>query len=166
MKDEQFRVLKVMSEVTHKMDLNEFAHTVKLNADEVLLYIQDLTKMELLKKSGSGYGITATGKAVLKTQTPVPAGLEFKFYTAVGQPTGASARSLKEFYETVKLIDAASLEFHLFRGDFTNWAESALKDELFAGDLEDAVRSGLKGESLREIIACAIEARYGVAALQ
>ena len=166
MKDEQFRVLKVMSEVTHKMDLNEFAHKVELNADEVLLCIQDLTKTGHLKKSGSGYGITATGKAVLKTQTPVPAGLEFKFYTAVGQPTGASARSLKEFYETVKLIDVASLEFHLFRGDFTNWAESALKNELFAGDLEDAVRSGLKGESLREIIACAIEARYGVAALQ
>jgi hypothetical protein len=166
LKDECLRVLRVMSEVTRRMDLSEFARMVELNADEVLLCMQDLAKTGHLKKSGGGYGVTDKGKAVLKTQTPVPAGLEFKFYTAVGQPTGASARSLKEFYETVKLIDAASLEFHLFRGDFTNWAESALKNELFAGDLEDAVRSGLKGESLREIIACAIEARYGVAALQ
>ena len=166
MKDEQLRVLKVMSGVTRKMDLNEFARLTALDANVTLLSIQELAKAGYLKKSGNGYGITEKGKAILKVQTPVPDGLEFKFYVAVGQPTGLSARSLKEFYEVVKTVDAVSLEFHLFRGDFTKWAESALMDELFAGDLEDAVESGLKGEGLREIIACAIEERYGAEALQ
>lgn len=165
MNDEQFRVLKVMSGVTRKMDLGEFARLTGLDANVTLLTIQDLAKAGFLKKAGSGYGITERGKAFLMVQSPVPEGLAFMFYIDIGQPMGISARSLKEFYEVVKTIDVASVEFHLFRGDFTKWAESSLMDALVAGDMEDAVKSGLKGEALRSVIACAIEARFGVEAL-
>ncbi len=41
LKDECLRVLRVMSEVTRRMDLSEFARMVELNADEVLLCMQD-----------------------------------------------------------------------------------------------------------------------------
>ena len=77
MKDEQLRVLKIMNEVTHRMDLNEFARMVELNANEALECIQDLARTGLLKKSGGGYGITEKGKAVLNAQTIVADGLEF-----------------------------------------------------------------------------------------
>src|SRR4030065_2153298 len=97
LKVEQVKVLKVMSEVTHRMDLNEFARMVELEADKALQCIQDLTKAGYLKKAGSGYGITNKGKAVLKTQSLVDDGMEFRFYLTVGQPTGNVARSLKEF---------------------------------------------------------------------
>jgi predicted transcriptional regulator len=166
LKTEQLRVLKIMSEVSHRMDLNEFARLVELNADEAFQRIQDLAKTGHLKKSGGGYGITAKGKAVLKAQSPVADGLEFRFYTEVGQPTDAVARSLREFYDAVKTIDAASLEFHVYRGDFTNWAQAVLKDEALATDLEDARQSELRSESLRKRIAWVIEKHYDAEALR
>ena len=166
MKDEQLRVLKIMNEVTHRMDLNEFARMVELNANEALECIQDLARTGLLKKSGGGYGITEKGKAVLNAQTIVANGLEFRFYTEVGQSTGASARSLKEFYETIKTIDAASLEFHLYREDFTNWVQAVIKDEVLATELENVRQSELRGESLRKRLAAAIEKRYDAEALR
>ena len=166
MKDEQLRVLKVMSEVTHRMDLNEFARMVGLTTNETTKQIQELAKTGHLKNQGTGYAITEKGKAVLKAQIPVPDGWEFKFFTAVGQPTNAVARSLKEFYETVKKIDAASLEFHLYRGDFVNWVQAAVKDEDFAGELESVRQSELTGESLRKRIAWVIEKHYDAEALR
>src|SRR3990170_4458149 len=101
LKDEEFRVLKVMSEVTHRVDLNEFARMVDLTMNEAMHCMLELAKTGHLKKSGGGYGITEKGKAVLKAQAPVADGLEFRFYTAVGQPTGAVAKSLREFYDAV-----------------------------------------------------------------
>ena len=166
MKDEELKVLKVMSEVTHRMDLNEFAHMVGLTMNEAMHCMQELAKLGHLKKVVGGYGLTEKGKAVLKAQAPVPEGLEFRFYVALGQPTNASARSLKEFYETVKTIDAASLEFHLYRGDFVNWVQAAVKDEDFAGELESVRQSELTGESLRKRIAWVIEKHYDAEALR
>ena len=166
MKSEQLRVLKVMSEVTHRMDLNEFARMVGLDANEALECIQELAKAGYLKKSGGGYGITEKGKAVLNAQTVVADGLEFRFYSAVGQSTGALARSLKEFYETIKTIDAASLEFHLYREDFTNWVQAVVKDEVLATELENVGQSELRGESLRKRIVSVIEKHYGMEAFQ
>ena len=166
LKSEQLRVLKVINEVTRKMDLNEFARMVDLDANEALECIQELARTGLLKKSGGGYGITEKGKAVLNAQTIVANGLEFRFYTEVGQSTGASARSLKEFYETIKTIDAASLEFHLYREDFTNWVQAVVKDEVLATELENVRQSELKGESLRKRLMSVIEKHYGMEALQ
>jgi predicted transcriptional regulator len=166
LKSEQLRVLKIMSEVSHRMDLNEFACLVELSADETFQCIQDLAKTGYLKKSGGGYGITEKGKAVLKAQWPVADGLEFRFSTEVEQPTGAVAKSLREFYDAVKTIDVASLEFHVYLGDFTSWARAVLKDEALAADFEDARQSELRGESLRKRIAWVIEKHYDAEALR
>ena len=166
MANEKLKVLRVMSEVTHKMDLNEFARMAGMEVNEALQCIQDLTKAGFLKKSGGGYGITEKGKNVLKAQTPVPDACEFRFHMAVGQSTGLSAKSLKEFYETVKTIGAASLEFHLYRRDFENWVQAVLKDEVFAGELEKVRHGELKGESLRKRLVAVIETRYTAEALR
>jgi predicted transcriptional regulator len=166
LKDEQLRVLRVMSEVTHRMDLNEFAHLVELNSNDALQCIQDLTKTGYLKKSGGGYGITEKGKAVLKTQSPVSNNLEFQFYMSIGQPIGAVARSPKEFYEVTKTVDAGSLEFHTRRGDFENWVMAVLKDEALASEFEGIRQSELCGEGLRKRIIYLIEKHYGIEALR
>jgi DNA-binding Lrp family transcriptional regulator len=164
-KVELLSVLQVMSEVTHRMDLTEFAKTVGLGADEALQGIQELAKTGYLKKAGGGFGITEKGKAVLKAQLPVAEGLEFRFYSGLGQPAGLSAASLREFLEVVKSVDVGVLEFHLYRGDFKSWAEGVLKDAAFAGEFEDMQVSELRGESLRKRMVFVIERRYGSDAL-
>ena len=155
-----------MSQVTHRMDLNEFSNLAELNPTEALQYIQDLTKGGYLKKSGGGYGITEKGKVILRAQTPVADGLEFQFYLAIGQPTGTVAKSIKEFYQAVKTIDTCSLEFHVSRGDFGNWIIAILKDEALASELENARQSELSGERLRKRITSVIERHYDSEALR
>ena len=166
MLDEKLKVLKVISEVTRRMDLNEFARLVGLTTNETLKQIQELTKTGHLRSTSSGYGITEKGKATLKAQIRVPEGSEFSFYVAVGQSMGLSVRSLKEFYETVKTVDAVSLEFHVYRGDFTNWLQAVVKDDVLAGELDSLSHGELKGENLREKLVALIEKRYDAEALR
>ena len=166
MLDEQLKILKVISEVTRRMDLNEFGQLVELTTNEALQQIQELTKTGHLRSSSNGYSITEKGKAALKAQVHVPKGSEFNFYTAVGQPTGLSAGSLREFYDKIKRIDSASLEFHIYRGDFKNWMQTVVKDEVLADEFESLSTQELKGENLREKIASVIESRYSVEALR
>src|SRR6267143_4184087 len=54
----------------------------------------------------------------LRTVTPDKA---FYFYREVGQPLGATAKSLGEFAAIVKGIEPASVRFHVERGDFESW---------------------------------------------
>jgi len=55
---------------------------------------------------------------LLRTVTPDKA---FYFYRGIGQPLGASSRSLSEFATVVKGIDPSSIRFHVERGDFESW---------------------------------------------
>ena len=166
MLDERLKVLKVISEVTRRMDLNEFARLVGLTTNETLKQIQELTKTGHLRSTSGGYGITEKGKATLKAQQRVPEGSEFNFYNGVGQSTGLSARTLKEFYETVKTMNVASLEFHVYRGDFKNWIQEVVKDEVLAGELDSLTQGELKNGNLREKLVALIEKRYDVEALR
>jgi DNA-binding Lrp family transcriptional regulator len=159
--EEQLKVLKVMSEVTSRIDMNTFAQMVGLNPSQTIERMRDLVNGGLIRKVGGGYGITEKGRAILKAITPVPKDTAFHFYTGVGQPTGFSAESLKDFYEIVKRVAAESLDFHLYRGDFENWIRNALKDAVLADELASMKTGMLKGEELRQKILKAIAARYG-----
>jgi DNA-binding Lrp family transcriptional regulator len=159
--EEQLKVLKVMSEVTSRIDMNTFAQMVGLNPSQTIERMQDLVNAGLIRKVGGGYGITEKGKAILKAITPVPKDTAFHFYTGVGQPTGFSAESLKDFYEIVKRVAAESLDFHLYRGDFENWIKNALKDVTLADELASLKSAVLKGEELRQKMLKAIATRYG-----
>jgi len=159
--EERLKVLKVMNEVTSRLDLNEFARMVGLNPNQTIEHMQELVKAGLVRKAGSGYGITEKGRVTLKAFTPVPRDMEFQFYTEIGQPTGFAAKSLKDFYEIVKQVAIDSLEFHLYRGDFENWLKTVLKNALFAGEFAKMRKAELKGENLRKEIIKASEARYG-----
>ena len=159
--EEQLKVLKAMSEVTSRMDMNSFAKIVDLNPSQTVERMQDLAKSGFIRKVGTGYGITEKGKAILKAITPVPKDTAFHFYTDFGQPTGFSAESLKDFYEIVKRVDTESLDFHLYRGDFENWIRNALKDLVLTDELISLKKETLKGEELRQRILMSIAKRYG-----
>ena len=159
--EEQLKVLKVMNEVTGRMDMNAFAQLVGLNTRQTIKRMQDLINAGLVRKVGGGYGITEKGKTILQASTPVPKDVAFHFYTAIGQPTGFSAESLKDFYEIVKRIAAESLEFHLYREDFENWIKTVFTDAALADDIAHLKASQLKGEDLRQGILKAIAAKFG-----
>jgi DNA-binding Lrp family transcriptional regulator len=159
--EEQLKVLKVMSEVTSRIDMNAFARMVGLNPSQTIERMQELVNAGFIRKVGGGYGITEKGKAILKAITPVPKDTAFHFYTGIGQPTGFSAESLKDFYEIVKRVAVESLEFHLYRGDFENWIKTAFKDAALADELANLKSATLKGEELRKEIITALAAKYG-----
>jgi DNA-binding Lrp family transcriptional regulator len=163
---EKLKVLKVMSEVTGRLDLNEFARMVGLTPNQTVEAMQELLKADFLRKVGGGYGITETGKEMLKAFAPVAEGTEFRFYVAIDQPTGAVAKSFMDFYEAIKQVAAESLEFHLYRGDFENWVHTALNDAAFAEELAKLKKPRMKGERLRKAILKAAEAKYGLEKLQ
>jgi DNA-binding Lrp family transcriptional regulator len=159
--EEQLKVLKVMSEVTSRIDMNAFARMVGLNPSQTIERMQELVNAGFIRKVGGGYGITEKGKAILKAITPVPKDTAFHFYTGIGQPTGFSAESLKDFYEIVKRVAVESLEFHLYRGDFENWIKTAFKDAELTDELTNLKSATLKGEELRKEIIKALAAKYG-----
>ena len=161
MTEEQLRVLKVMNEITSRIDLNSFAQMVGLTPNQTIERVQELVTSGFVRKTGGGYGITEKGKAALKAITPVPKDSAFHFYTGVGHPTGFSAESLKEFYEIAKRVAVESLEFHLYREDFENWVKVAFKDEVLVNELASLKRADVKGEELRDDILTAIASRYG-----
>jgi len=159
--EEQLKVLKVMSEVTGRTDMNAFAQMVGLNPSQTVERMQDLVNSGLIRKVDGGYGITEKGKAVLKAITPVPKDEAFHFYTGWGQPIGFSAESLKDFYEIVKRVAVESLDFHLYRGDFENWIKNVLKDAALADELASLKSAAVKGDELRQGILKALAAKYG-----
>ena len=159
--DEQLKVLKVMSEVTSRIDMNAFSEMVGLNPSQTVERMQDLVNSGFIRKIGGGYGITEKGRAILKAIEPVPKESAFHFYMDFGQPTGFSAESLKDFYEIVKRVASEALDFHLYRGDFENWVRNALKDEVLADELANLKNSEVKGEFLRQEILKAVAKRYG-----
>lgn len=160
--EEQMRILKFMNEMTGRVDMNEFAKKMGLTSSQIMQHMQELAQEGFLKKVGGGFAITEKGKNALKVAAPVPGNMRFNFYIAIGQPTGMSAETIREFHDLVLKVDVASLEFHLGRGDFENWFRLAVVDAGFADELVKMKKADLKGEDLRKAIAKAAEARYSL----
>ncbi len=161
MTEEQLRVLKTMNEIKSRVDLNTFAQMVGLTINQTVERVQQLANTGLVRKTNGGYGITEKGKEILRAITPVPKDAAFHFFTGIGQPTGLSAESLKDFYEIVKRAAIKSLEFHLYREDFENWIKGAFKDEEVANDLARLKSANVKGEELRKEIMKLLARKYG-----
>jgi predicted transcriptional regulator len=162
LKEEQFKVLKTLSEATSRMDINMFAKKVNLDPNQTIQQVQDLAKEGFLQKVGSGFGITAKGKAALKAFIPLPEGMGFHFYNGIDQPTGITAKTLGEFYEDIKQVSADSLEFHIYRGDFENWLKDACSESEFATEVGIVKDADLKGEELRAELLKVLDAKYGI----
>lgn len=90
--------------------------------------------------------MTAEQTKILRTVAREKA---FYFFTSIGNYTGVSAASLKEFVEKINEVNMKSLEFHLHRGDFEKWLDEVLEDALLAEEIRKLRRINLAGESLR-----------------
>ncbi len=165
MKEEQFKVLKTLSEITSRIDLGMFAQKVNLTSDQTINQIQELTKEGFLQKVGGGFGITAKGKAALKVFTPVPKDMIFHFYYGVDKPSELTADSLEQFYMAIKQIGVESVEFHLYRGDFGKWLEGVCKEPELASGFEQVQCAGLRGEELRAELLKEIDEKFDVEGL-
>jgi len=158
--EEQMKILKFMSEVTGRTDMNEFAQKIGLTPNQATEYVHELAKSGFVKKVGNGYSITEKGKTALKTFAPVAAEKRFNFYVEIGKPTGFSAGSIPEFYDLISKIETASLEFHLYREDFENWVKAVLNDEDLADKFACVRDSEVKGENLRKALLSALEEQF------
>jgi predicted transcriptional regulator len=159
--DKQFAVIRAMSTITHPTDMDEFLRIVGLSFEELVETFKELAKDGFVTKTKKGYAITEKGRLTFTVFAMLPEEKTFHFYSGLDQPAGVSARSIKEFYEAVKTVAEVSLEFHLERGDFENWFESAVKDDVFKSELMGLRQDGLKGEALRKQILLGLQARFG-----
>lgn len=79
----------------------------------------------------------------------VPKEKAFYFFTSIGNYTGESACSLKEFMEKINAVNVKSLEFHLQRGDFEKWVNEVLEDAVLAEGIARLRKKNLTGDNLR-----------------
>lgn len=162
MKEEKIKILRFMNQATNKMDLNAFAHSIKLAPNQVITNIQELCKEGFTCKINNGYGITEKGKNTLKAFTQLEENLSFHFYTRIGYPTIFSAQSIADFYQLTQQIEVESLEFHLYRGDLENWLITVYNDQELSSNLQKLKNKEVKGEELRKRIIGAIDQKYNL----
>jgi alpha-amylase len=84
----------------------------------------------------------------------------FYFFTSIGNYTGESAASLKEFMEKINKVNMKSLEFHLYRGDFEKWITEVLEDRRLAEDVGRLQKTNPLGDNLRSQLYAVISRRY------
>jgi hypothetical protein len=98
-----------------------------------------------------------TSSKILRT---VPREKAFYFFTSIGNYTGASASSLKEFMEKINEVNVKSLEFHLYRGDFEKWMAEVLQEPELAGEMKKLQKLSLTGNGLRDQLSFTVSKRY------
>lgn len=84
----------------------------------------------------------------------------FYFFTSIGNYTGESASSLKEFMEKINTVNIKSLEFHLYRGDFEKWVAEVLEDKELAEEIGNLRPLNYSGKTLRENLLHLVAKRF------
>jgi hypothetical protein len=95
-----------------------------------------------------------------KILNQLPREKAFYFFTSIGNYTGVSASSLKEFMEKINEVNVKSLEFHVGRGDFEKWIDEVLQDSELAGEVRRLEKYNLTGESLRGQLFTIVSRRF------
>ena len=90
----------------------------------------------------------------------LPPERSFYFYRDVGEPTGISANSISGFIDSIKIIEVASLEFHMIRGDFEKWI-AMLGDETLSQQIINLNRENFHGEKMRNRMLQIMRLRLG-----
>jgi hypothetical protein len=76
---------------------------------------------------------------------------EFHFYYN-NNYSGFSCISLKGFIDILEKIDVKSIEYHLYQGDFENWAKFSLENQKIEQIFKDAKNKNLKGKELKDFL--------------
>ena len=66
----------------------------------------------------------------------------FHFYEDVGKPIFEAAFNLEDFWEKIRKVPVASLEFHQKRGDFARWIRDVFKETQLAERIEKIYNTG------------------------
>jgi len=98
-------------------------------------------------------------KTISKPLRTVPREKAFYFFTSIGNYTGISAASLKEFMEKINEVDIKSLEFHINRGDFEKWISEVLEDNELAWEVKRLQKLNLTNEALRNQLYATVSRR-------
>ena len=85
----------------------------------------------------------------------------FRFYLAIGKPTGESAMSLADLVEKLPSVDVQSVNFHYPRKDFEKWIREVFGDAELAVRLSriGRIHLGIQGEALRSEITRTVKVR-------
>jgi len=84
----------------------------------------------------------------------------FYFFTSIGNYIGENAASLEEFVNKIREVNAKSLEFHLYRGDFEKWVAEVLEDNELAEDIKDLQKLKPVGDALRDQLYLVVSKRF------
>lgn len=84
----------------------------------------------------------------------------FYFFTSIGNYTGDSAASLKEFVDKINEVNVKSLEFHFSRGDFEKWIDEVLEDKSLAVEIAGLRGKNYSGAVLKEHLYNTVVGRY------
>jgi hypothetical protein len=95
---------------------------------------------------------------ILKILRTVPYEKGFHFYMAHGNYTGETATSLDEFEMKIQVVPAASIDFHLDRGDFQKWIGDTLGDTALARRVT-SLKLTMPAEDLRKEILAIVQTR-------
>lgn len=98
-----------------------------------------------------------TTSRILRT---LPREKAFYFFTSIGNYTGESAVSLKEFAKKINEVNVKSIEFHLYRGDFKKWVAEVLEDRELAEEVQKLQKLFLTGDELRIQLYTTVSRRY------
>ena len=82
----------------------------------------------------------------------------FRFYLAIGEPTGETAVSLADFINKIRTVDVRSVNFHFPRKDFEKWIRVVIGDAELALRI-GRIRLGIQGEALRNEILRVVKVR-------
>jgi hypothetical protein len=88
----------------------------------------------------------------------VPEQEGFRFYLAIGDPTGEIAVSLADFINKIRTVDVRSVNFHFPRKDFEKWIQGVIGDAELALRI-GRIRLGIQGEALRNEILRVVKVR-------
>jgi len=166
----KMKILEALWTEGTPMKSKDVAQKVGLGVAAATMHLLGLKKSGHVDTPKHGlYAITELGKEAIglpkidrahatKILSHQPTDKAFHFYTGIHQYTHVIAHSLAEFGDKLQKIDVKSVEFHVPRKDFENWAQSF-------GDVELAKRLGLirsmrmHGEDLRTRVYEAVKHR-------
>ena len=92
-------------------------------------------------------------KKIIQILRTVPYERGFHFYTSHGNYAGETATSLDGFAKKIQVIPAASVSYHLKRGDFAKWLEDTLGDKELAQRINLMELSEQMEENRKELLA-------------
>ena len=84
----------------------------------------------------------------------------FYFFTSIGNYIGENAASLEEFVKKIGEVNAKSLEFHFYRGDFEKWVAEVLEDGELAGEIKSLKNLKPVGDTLRGQLYIVVSKRF------